>query len=98
MNPVEAASPPLNPLGLRRFRLRRHPSGLKGRCRDRYATDLRPALDPRAPTAPNPALVSGSRTALPAQRAAQTPPPRSKSLQPNLYGSLENNLSRRVRE
>ena len=35
----------------RRARLRGRPSGLKGRCRDRGATGLRPALDPGASTA-----------------------------------------------
>jgi hypothetical protein len=46
MNPMEAASPPPIPLGLRRARLRARPSGLKGRCRDRYATGCGPPLTP----------------------------------------------------
>jgi hypothetical protein len=64
---------PLNLLGLRRARLRARPSGVKGRCRDRCATDLRPALDPGASAGPDQAAVTGRRRALPAQRAAQTP-------------------------
>jgi hypothetical protein len=86
MNPIEAASPPLTPLGLRRARLRARPSGLKGRYHDRHATGLRPALDPGASTGPNHAAVTGRRTALPAQRAAQTTTNQIKSLQPSLYG------------
>ncbi len=51
----------------RRARLRGRPSRLKGRCRDRYATGLRPALDPGASTAP-PAQWHGQEQApLPAQ-------------------------------
>ena len=60
-------------LALHRARLRARPSGLKGRYRDRYATGLRPALDPGASTAPDRAAVTGRRTALPAQRAALDP-------------------------
>ena len=86
MNRAEAASPPLIPLRLRHARLRARPSGLKGRCRDRCATGPRPALDPGASTGPYHAAVTGRRTALPAQRAAQTPPTKIKSLQPSLYG------------
>ena len=75
----------MNPLTLHRARLRARPSGLKGRYRDRYATVLGPALDPGASTAPDHAAVTGRRTALPAQRAAQTLT-KIKSLQPSLYG------------
>ena len=45
-----------------------------------------PTLDPGASTVPDPAAAPGSRTPLPAQRAAQTTATRSKSLQPSLYG------------
>ena len=45
-----------------------------------------PTLDPGASTVPDPAAAPGSRTPLPAQRAAQTTATRSKSLQPSLDG------------
>ena len=44
-----AAAASLQP---RRARLRGRPSGLKGRYRDRSATDLQPALAPGASAAP----------------------------------------------
>jgi hypothetical protein len=69
MNRAEAGSRPPLLLGRRRARLRARPSGLKGRCRDRCATGRRPALDPGASTAPDHAAITGSRTALPAQRS-----------------------------
>ena len=77
MNPVEAASPPQSPLGPRRATLRARPSGLKGRCRDRCATDLRPALDPGASTAPHRAAARAAAGQLPAaaRRRAQTTNP-----------------------
>src|SRR6185312_14757606 len=75
----------MNPLTLHRARLRARPYGLKGRYRDRYATGRRPALDPGASTAPDHATVTGRRTALRAQRAAQTLT-KIKSLKPSLYG------------
>ena len=82
MNPMEAASPPLIPSDPRRARLRGRPSGLKGRrYRDRYATDLRPALDPGASTAPNRAGARAGPAAMPAQRrGAQPKIPTIKSL------------------
>ena len=81
MNRVEAASPPPFPLEPRRARLRGRPSGLKGRYRDRYATDLRPALDPGASTAPNRAGARAGPAAMPAQRrGAQPKIPTIKSL------------------
>jgi hypothetical protein len=87
MNRAEAGSRPPLLLGRRRARLRARPSGLKGRCRDRCATGRRPALDPGASTAPDHAAITGSRTALPAQRAAPTTrKTKIKSLQPSLYG------------
>src|SRR6059058_290933 len=52
-----------------RGRLRGRPSGLKGRYRDRYATGLRPALDPGASTAPH-AQWHGAGAAAPAHRRA----------------------------
>jgi hypothetical protein len=63
----------------RRARLRGRPSGLKGRCHDRYATGLRPALDPGASTAPHRAAAPGRRRGpLPAaSRGAQRPLSRS---------------------
>jgi hypothetical protein len=63
MNRVEATSPPPLPLDRRRATLRARPSGLKGRYRDRCATDLQPALDPGASTAPSPRSSTGSRRA-----------------------------------
>ena len=53
----------------RRARLPGRPSGLKGRYRDRCATDRGPALDPGASAALN-SSGTGRRRALPAQRAA----------------------------
>ena len=70
MNPVEAASPPQSPLGPRRATLRARPSGLKGRYRDRYATDLRPALDPGASAAPDRAAARAGARRCPPKRAA----------------------------
>ena len=85
MNPVEAASPPQSPLGPRRATLRARPSGLKGRCRDRCATDLQPALDPGASTAPQHAAARAGAGA--ARRARGTEhKTKIKSLQPSLYG------------
>ena len=46
MNQNETASPPLYPHARAARRLRGRPSGLKGRCRARCPTGLRPALDP----------------------------------------------------
>jgi hypothetical protein len=86
MNPVEAASPAQSPLGPRRATLRARPSGLKGRCRDRCATDLRPALDPGASTAPHRAAARAAAGQLPASRAAPSTNIKIKSLQPSLYG------------
>jgi hypothetical protein len=74
----------LSPLARRRATLRARPSGLKGRCRDRCATDLRPALDPAASTAPHRAATRAAAGQLPARRAA--PSAKIKSLQPGLYG------------
>lgn len=51
----------------RRARLRGRPSGLKGRCRDRCATGLRPALDPGASTAPPTQWHGQEQRPLPAQ-------------------------------
>ena len=51
----------------RRARLRGRPSGFKGRYRDRYATGLRPALDPGASAAPH-------RTAARGQEQSPCPP------------------------
>jgi hypothetical protein len=85
MNRVEAASPPLFPPARRRTRLRARPSGLKGHCRDRYATGLRPALDPGASTAPQHAAARAGAGA--ARRARGTEhKTKIKSLQPSLYG------------
>ena len=83
MKQVKAASPPPVLLDSRRARLRGRPSGLKGRGRDRYATDLRSALDPGASTAPDPAAVRGSATALPRQARGAT---RSDPYKSSLYG------------
>jgi hypothetical protein len=47
-------------------RLRGRPSGLKGRCRDRGATGLRPAFDPGASTAPHRAGARAGAEPLPA--------------------------------
>jgi hypothetical protein len=91
MNRLEAASPqPLSPLDRRRATLRARPSGLKGRYRDRYATDLQPALDPAASTAPHHTAARAAAGQLPARRAAPSTNTKIKSLQPSLYGSLEN--------
>jgi hypothetical protein len=85
MNPVEAASPPLFPPARRRTRLRARPSGLKGHCRDRHATGLRPALDPGASTAPQHTAARAGAGA--ARRARGTEhKTKIKSLQPSLYG------------
>jgi len=46
------------------------PSGLKGRYRDRYATDLRPALDPGASAAPDRAAARAGARRCPPKRAA----------------------------
>jgi hypothetical protein len=86
VNRVVAASPPLKARGRCRARLRARPSGLKGRGRDRCATDLRPALDPGASTAPHRAAAPGSAGALPAKRAAPATKPRSNRYNPSLYG------------
>ena len=86
MNRVQAASPPLSPLDRRRARLRARPSGLKGRCRDRCTTGLRPALDPGASTAPHHAAARAAAGQLPARRAAPSTKTKIKSLQPSLYG------------
>jgi hypothetical protein len=45
MTQNETASPPLHPHARPARRLRGRPSGLKGRCRARCATGLRPAFD-----------------------------------------------------
>ena len=71
MNRAEAASRPPLLLARRRARLRARPSGLKGRCRDRYATGRRPALDPGASTAPHQAEPKGQAKACPRLRATQ---------------------------
>ena len=84
MNPVEAASPPQSPLGPRRATLRARPSGLKGRCRDRCATDLRPALDPGASTAPH--RIAGA-SPLPAGSHGARLLPRSNPYKQSLYDS-----------
>jgi hypothetical protein len=75
MNRVEAASPPPLPLDLRRATLRARRSGLKGRYRDRYATDLQPALDPGASTALTTQQHGQPQGSCPpgAPRRAQTP-------------------------
>jgi hypothetical protein len=86
MNRVEAASPPPLPLARRRATLRARPSGLKGRYRDRYATDLQPALDPGASTAPHHAAARAAARQLPARRTAPSTNTKIKSLQPSLYG------------
>ena len=86
MNRVEAASPPPLPLDLRRATLPAPPSGLKGRYRDRYATDLQPALDPGASTAPHHAAARAAAGQLPARRAAPSTKTKIKSLQPSFYG------------
>jgi hypothetical protein len=86
MNPVEGGSPPLFAPPRRRARLRARPSALKGRCRDRCATDLRPALDPGASTAPHRAAPRAAAGQLPAGRAAPSTNTKIKSLQPSLYG------------
>jgi hypothetical protein len=85
MSPVQAASPPLFAPAGHRARLRARPSGLKGR--DRCATDLRPALDPGASTAPHRAAARAAAGQLPAGRAAPSTNTKIKSLQPSLYGS-----------
>jgi hypothetical protein len=73
MNQMETASPPLSlPVGAAQ-RLRGRPSGLKGRYRDRYATGLRPALDPGASTAPDQtATRAGARRCPPGARRRLT--------------------------
>jgi hypothetical protein len=65
----------------RRARLRDRPSGLKGRCRDRGATGLRPALDPGASTAPHRARVRAGAEPLPAGSARRSAHIKIKSLQ-----------------
>lgn len=68
----------------RRARLRGRPSGLKGRYRDRYATGLRPALDPGASTAPPAQQHGQEQQPLPAQprgaRLVSRPNPTTQSL------------------
>jgi len=59
----------LSPLDRRRATLRARPSGLKGRCRDRCATDLRPALDPAASTAPHRAATRAAAAGAAARQA-----------------------------
>ena len=53
-----------------RARLPGRPSGLKGRYRDRYATGLRPTLDPGASTAPHAQRRGAGARPLPPGRAA----------------------------
>jgi len=65
----------------RRARLRGRPSGLKGRCRDRDATGLRPALDPGASTAPDRAGARAGAEPLPARSARRSAHIKIKSLQ-----------------
>ena len=68
MTQMEAASPPL-PFPVSAVqRLRGHPSGLKGRCRDRCATGLRPALDPGGICGPSRAAAGAGAKPLPARR------------------------------
>jgi hypothetical protein len=99
MNHNETASPPLYPRARAARRLRGRPSGLKGRYRARCATGLRPALDPGASTATLTRKRCGQGGALPATpRGAQHQQSRSNPYKSSLYGSLENNLRRRVRE
>jgi len=75
----------------RRGRLRGRPSGLKGRYHDRYATGLRPALDPGASATPSPRSGTGQgQQPLPAGRSLGAPRlccSRSNPLQQSLYGS-----------
>ena len=81
MTQMEAASPPL-PFPVSAVqRLRGHPSGLKGRCRDRCATGLRHALDPGASAAPTPRSGKG-RSKAPARPTARRsrPSPYKQSL------------------
>lgn len=59
----------------RRARLRGRPSGLKGRYRDRYATGLRPVLDPGASTAPPTQWHGQEQQPLPAQPRGTQPVP-----------------------
>jgi hypothetical protein len=86
MNQAEAASPPLSPLDPRRARLRTRPSGLKGRCRDRGATGLRPALDPGASTAPQRAGARAGAEPLPAGARGARLISRSNPYKQSLYG------------
>jgi hypothetical protein len=62
-------------------RLRGRPSGLKGRCRDRYATGLRPALDPRASKALHQAAEPAAAGPLPAGTARHSARTKIKPLQ-----------------
>jgi hypothetical protein len=70
----------------RRARLRGRPSGLKGRCRDRGATGLRPALDPGASTAPHRAGARAGAEPLPAGARGARLISRSNPYKQSLYG------------
>jgi len=69
----------------RRARLRGRPSGLKGRCRDRDATGLRPALDPGASTAPDRAGARAGAEPLPAAARGARLVSRSNPYKQSLY-------------
>jgi hypothetical protein len=70
----------------RRARLRGRPSGLKGCYRDRCATDLRPALDPAASTAPHRAVARAGAEPLPAKPHGARLISRSNPYKQSLYG------------
>jgi hypothetical protein len=73
------------PLDRRRARLRARPSGLKGRCRDRRATGLRPALNPGASTALNAPWHGQTQGAARRARGADPKQPRSNPYNQSLY-------------
>jgi hypothetical protein len=79
----------LTPAVEHRGKLRGRPSGLKGRYHDRYATGLRPVLDPGASATPSPRSGTG-RGCLPlptrSPRRSTALPFKIKSLQPCLSG------------
>ncbi len=90
MNPISRRlrRPLPSPAVGRRARLLGRPSGLKGRCRDRCATGLRPALDPGATAAPHRAAARGRRRSPcpPRRRGAQRLVSRPNPYKQSLYG------------
>ena len=93
MTQNETASPPLHPHARPARRLRGRPSGLKGRCRARCATGLRPALDPGASAALMRKRCGAGQGALPRHTARRSVNQQSRSIPINQVSTVHSKIT-----